>query len=72
MTIIVVSGNAAGFAQDIEVGQHRLAADEPEAVGGTDTGPSPTTCCCPRSVPAPRDPHDVCPAEAVAARARER
>ena len=45
MAIVVVSGNAAGFAQDIEVGQHRLAADEPEAVGGTDTGPSPTTCC---------------------------
>jgi putative redox protein len=42
MAIVVVSGNAAaGFAQDIEAGRHRLAADEPEAVGGTDTGPSP-------------------------------
>jgi uncharacterized OsmC-like protein len=41
MAIIVVSGNAAGFAQYIEAGQHRLAADEPEVVGGTDTGPSP-------------------------------
>ncbi|HEX9418498.1 MAG TPA: hypothetical protein VGA81_05565 [Methylomirabilota bacterium] len=41
MTIIVVSGNAAGFAQDIEAGPHRLAADEPEVVGGTDTRPSP-------------------------------
>ncbi len=41
MAIVVVSGNAAGFAQDIEAGRHRLAADEPEAAGGTDTGPSP-------------------------------
>jgi putative redox protein len=30
-----------GFAQQITVGRHRLAADEPEAMGGTDTGPTP-------------------------------
>ena len=37
----VVHGDAKGFVQDISVGPHRLAADEPEAAGGTDTGPSP-------------------------------
>lgn len=41
MAIVVVSGNASGFAQEIEAGRHRIAADEPEGVGGTDTGPSP-------------------------------
>jgi putative redox protein len=38
---VVVHGRAKGFAQEIAVGGHRLAADEPVAVGGTDTGPSP-------------------------------
>jgi uncharacterized OsmC-like protein len=38
---ITVHGSAAGFAQDIAIGQHRLAADEPLSVGGTDTGPNP-------------------------------
>jgi putative redox protein len=38
---IIVHGNAAGFAQEIAIGQHRLAADEPSSVGGTDTGPNP-------------------------------
>ena len=38
---IIVHGNAAGFAQEITIGQHRLAADEPLSVGGTDTGPNP-------------------------------
>ncbi len=36
-----VFGSANGFAQEIAVGRHRLAGDEPIAVGGTDTGPSP-------------------------------
>jgi len=31
----------AGFAQEITVRRHRLRADEPLAVGGTDTGPNP-------------------------------
>ena len=39
--MIVVHGSAAGFAQKIMVGSHRLMADEPASVGGTDTGPSP-------------------------------
>lgn len=38
---VVVRGSAAGFAQEIFAGPHRLSADEPQAVGGTDTGPSP-------------------------------
>ncbi len=29
------------FQQDARVGKHRLLADEPEALGGADTGPSP-------------------------------
>jgi putative redox protein len=32
-----------GFAHDVEIeGRHTLRVDEPSAVGGTDTGPSPT------------------------------
>ena len=38
---VTVHGNAAGFAQKISVGEHRLSADEPTSAGGTDTGPSP-------------------------------
>ena len=39
--LVVVRGNATGFAQDIVIGRHRLAVDEPVSVGGTDSGPSP-------------------------------
>jgi putative redox protein len=38
---VTVSGSATGFAQTISAGRHRLAGDEPIAVGGTDTGPNP-------------------------------
>lgn len=38
---VVVRGSADGFAQEIFAGLHRLSPDEPQAVGGTDTGPSP-------------------------------
>jgi len=38
---VTVHGSAAGFAQQISVGPHRLAADEPTSVGGTDLGPGP-------------------------------
>jgi uncharacterized OsmC-like protein len=38
---VVVRGSAAGFAQEIQAGRHRIVADEPASVGGTDTGPSP-------------------------------
>jgi uncharacterized OsmC-like protein len=38
---VIVQGSAAGFAQEIVAGSHRLKGDEPLAEGGTDTGPSP-------------------------------
>jgi uncharacterized OsmC-like protein len=38
---VIVRGSPAGFAQEIVAGPHRMAADEPVSVGGTDTGPSP-------------------------------
>ncbi len=38
---VIVRGDATGFAQEIVVGAHRLLADEPLALGGTDTGPTP-------------------------------
>ncbi len=38
---VVVHGDAAGFAQEILAGPHRMTADEPVKAGGTDTGPSP-------------------------------
>ena len=41
MGTVTVRGGGTGFAQEIVIGRHRLAADEPEAAGGTDTGPSP-------------------------------
>jgi|SRR5919201_6658516 putative redox protein len=36
-----VHGSAKGFVQEVTVGPHRLLVDEPAAVGGTDTGPTP-------------------------------
>jgi putative redox protein len=39
--VVVVRGGAEGFVQDISAGRHRITADEPEASGGTDRGPSP-------------------------------
>jgi uncharacterized OsmC-like protein len=39
MDVTVTSGS--GLSQQITVGRHRLLADEPIAVGGTDLGPSP-------------------------------
>src|SRR5690348_14573978 len=38
---VTVRGGTTGFAQEIAVGPHRLAADEPTAAGGTDRGPNP-------------------------------
>jgi uncharacterized OsmC-like protein len=38
---VTVHGDAGGFAQKIQTGQHRSLADEPVSYGGTDAGPSP-------------------------------
>jgi len=38
---VIVHGDAAGFAQKVEIGKHTLTADEPVSYGGTDTGASP-------------------------------
>jgi uncharacterized OsmC-like protein len=38
---VVVCGDAGGFGQEIVIGPHRLKADEPKDVGGTDEGPTP-------------------------------
>ena len=38
---VIVRGNATGVAQEIASGRHRLAADEPVAAGGTNTGLTP-------------------------------
>ena len=38
---VIVWGEGGTFAQQIAAGRHRLKADEPGSVGGSDTGPSP-------------------------------
>ena len=38
---VVVWGEESTFAQQIAAGRHRLTGDEPESVGGNDTGLSP-------------------------------
>jgi uncharacterized OsmC-like protein len=39
--IVIVEGDASGFAQRISAGGHTLTADETVAAGGTGTGPDP-------------------------------
>jgi uncharacterized OsmC-like protein len=41
MAMVIVRGAASGMAQEVTLGRHRLAADEPVEGGGTDTGPNP-------------------------------
>ena len=38
---VLVEGGARGFRQRVVVGEHVFYADEPESVGGTDSGPTP-------------------------------
>jgi uncharacterized OsmC-like protein len=38
---VVVHGRASSLAQQVTINHHRLVADEPQAAGGTDTGPGP-------------------------------
>lgn len=40
-TVSVVESGNGPYAQIVTVGHHVLGADEPEALGGRDTGPSP-------------------------------
>jgi putative redox protein len=37
-----VARRREGYAHDVEIREHRFRVDEPEARGGTDTGPTPT------------------------------
>ncbi|MFP7571491.1 alpha/beta fold hydrolase [Marivita sp. S2033] len=37
----VSEADSAGFLQDVQAGPHHMLADEPEAYGGTNRGPSP-------------------------------
>ena len=39
--VVIVRGAADGFAQEIVAGSHHFRTDEPAAVGGTDSGPTP-------------------------------
>jgi putative redox protein len=39
--VVIVRGAATGFAQEVVAGSHHFRADEPAAVGGTDSGPTP-------------------------------
>jgi len=41
MATVTVHGGAAGLAQEVLVGRHRVVADEPVVDGGADAGPSP-------------------------------
>jgi uncharacterized OsmC-like protein len=38
---VIVWSDGSTFAQQIAAGRHRFTGDEPESVGGSDTGPSP-------------------------------
>jgi putative redox protein len=39
--VVMVRGAADGFAQEVVAGSHHFRTDEPAAVGGTDSGPTP-------------------------------
>ena len=38
---VLVEGGAAGYANRVQAGPHLLRADEPESLGGSDSGPTP-------------------------------
>ena len=41
MSLVMVSGGADGFVQQVDAGGHRLTGDEPVSAGGTGAGPNP-------------------------------
>ena len=40
-SLVIVRGAANGFVQEVTAGAHQLRSDEPPALGGTDSGPTP-------------------------------
>jgi putative redox protein len=46
MRAVVAESGAGPLANEVVVGSHRLLADEPEALGGGDTGPGPYGLLC--------------------------
>ena len=46
MRAVVAESGAGPLANEVMVGNHRLVADEPEALGGGDTGPGPYGLLC--------------------------
>ncbi len=43
---VLVRGGAEGYATEISAGGHALRADEPVALGGSDSGPEPLQLSC--------------------------
>jgi putative redox protein len=41
MSLVIVSGSADGFVQQVDAGGHRIIGDEPVSAGGTGAGPNP-------------------------------
>ena len=39
--LVIVRGDASGFAQEVIAGEHRLVSDEPASAGGTGSGATP-------------------------------
>lgn len=39
--VVVAESGKGRYQQEIRIGQHRLLADEPESMGGGDSGPAP-------------------------------
>lgn len=39
--VVVAESGRGRYQQDVQVGQHRLVADEPASMGGGDSGPAP-------------------------------
>jgi hypothetical protein len=66
--IVVRSVAGTKFTQEVENGRHQLLADEPEAAGGADKGPSPYEWLL-EVVNVDHPPH-VCGAQGLAARGR--